>query len=186
MTAPSPVPLQPAPPPAPPVPQPLPQPVPTVPVLPAIPAPPPIAPMPAAKAAHAPDLSGEPPGAAGVVLEDVIEALAEMLDQRDAAIAGLVALIAEMRADHAALAARVDAIDPPDDALLPGFVTLKQAAGACGFCDETVRAWARDGEVVGTKNGGGWQVELASVMERGATWRLNWFSGWCSKSANRR
>jgi excisionase family DNA binding protein len=57
-------------------------------------------------------------------------------------------------------------IDPPDSAPLPGFVGLKEASFACGFSDETVRQWARDGEVTATKQGGAWRVELASVMER--------------------
>jgi hypothetical protein len=106
------------------------------------------------------------PAVADVVLADVVAVLSAALAERDAAISALTALIAEMRADHALLAARVDAIDPPNREPLPGFVTLKQAAGACGFNDETVRQWARDGEVTGLKDGGGWRVELASVMER--------------------
>jgi hypothetical protein len=111
-------------------------------------------------------LAAEPTAGADVVLADVVAAFVAMLAERDAAIAGLVTMISEVRADHAVLAARVDTIDPPDDTPLPGFVTLKQAAGACGFNDETIRQWARDGEVTGIKDGGGWRVELASVLAR--------------------
>jgi hypothetical protein len=104
------------------------------------------------------------PAAADVEITDVIEALTDMLKARDAAIAGLAAMIAEMRGDHAVLAARVDAIDPPDVTPLPGFVTLKEAHFASGFTVETVRQWAKAG--LGVKRGGVWQVELASVMAR--------------------
>jgi excisionase family DNA binding protein len=101
-----------------------------------------------------------------VVLDDIVEVLTAALAERDVAIAGLVAMLAEMRADNALLAARIDKIDPPDSAPLPGFLSLKEAAFACGFSDETVRQWARDGGVTATKEGGTWRVELVSVMER--------------------
>jgi hypothetical protein len=51
-----------------------------------------------------------PPLAADVVLGDIVSALTEVLAQRDVAIAGLVTMLAEMRADTALLAARVDRI----------------------------------------------------------------------------
>jgi hypothetical protein len=112
-----------------------------------------------------PPIAAEP-AVADVVLADVVVALSAALAERDAAISGLVALIAEVRADHAVLAARVDVLDPPDDTPLPGYCSLKEAAFASDFCAETIRQWARDGEVTGIKNGAGWRVELASVMER--------------------
>jgi hypothetical protein len=139
MTTPTPLPIQPpAPIPAVPVPLPVPPPIPGA----------PIAPMPIAD----------------VELVDIVEALTDMLKARDAAIAGLTALIAEMRGDHAVLAARVDALDPPDATSLPGFVTLKEASFASGFTVECIRQWAKAG--MGIKRGGVWQVELASVLER--------------------
>jgi hypothetical protein len=104
------------------------------------------------------------PAAADVELVDIVEALTDMLKARDAAIAGLAAMIAEMRGDHAVLAARVDAIAPPDPTLLPGYCSLKEASFASGFTVETVRQWAKAG--MGIKRGGTWQVALASVMAR--------------------
>jgi hypothetical protein len=104
------------------------------------------------------------PAAADVTIADVVEALTSMLEQRDRAIAGLTALISEVRADNALLAARVDAIDPPDPTSLPGYCSLKEASFASGFTVETVRQWAKAG--MGIKRGGTWQVELASVLER--------------------
>jgi len=101
------------------------------------------------------------------VLADVIEALTSMLADRDRAIEAMTMLISEQRGGHAALAARVDAIDPPAHTPpLPGYVALKQAAGACGYTCEAVRQWAATGQVTGIKDGGTWRVELTSVMER--------------------
>jgi hypothetical protein len=110
--------------------------------------------------------STQPPPAADVTIGDVAEVLMSELKARDVAIAGLVAMLAELRSDNALLAARVDKLDPPDSAPLPGFLPLKQAAFACGFSAEAIRVWARDGVVVATKQGGTWRVELASVLER--------------------
>jgi hypothetical protein len=104
------------------------------------------------------------PAAADVELVDIVEALTDMLKARDAAIAGLAAMIAEMRGDHAVLAARVDVLDPPDSTPLPGFVTIKEAVFRSGFSDETIRQWAKAG--LGIKRGGTWRVDLEAVMER--------------------
>jgi hypothetical protein len=101
---------------------------------------------------------------ADVTIADVVEALTSMLEQRDAAIAGLTVLISEVRADNALLAARVDAIAPPDVTPLPGYCSLKEASFASGFTVECIRQWAKGG--MGIKRGGTWQVELASVLAR--------------------
>jgi hypothetical protein len=111
--------------------------------------------------AHQP---AHPPLAADVTLGDVAEVLMSELKARDAAIANLVAMLGEMRADAAILAARVDLIDPPDHEVPAGYCSLKQAAFASGFTVECIRQWAKAG--MGIKRGGAWLVELSAVMER--------------------
>jgi hypothetical protein len=106
--------------------------------------------------------------------EGLVVAVAELLDaavrqmreERDAAIEALAVLITDVRSDTAANTARLDRLDPPGSTPLPGYCTLKQAAFASNFSDETVRQWARAGEVASTKTGVRVWVELASVMER--------------------
>jgi hypothetical protein len=101
---------------------------------------------------------------ADVVMADVVEVLAEALAARDRAIERLTIMITDVRADNAAMAARLDVLDPPVP--LPGFCSIKEAAGACHFSDEAVRQWAASGQVTSTKTGGRVRVELASVLER--------------------
>jgi hypothetical protein len=154
MTAPTPLPIQPpAPIPAVPLPLPVPPPIPG----------PPIAPMPIAD----------------VEIADIIEALTDMLkardalieaavrqmrEERDAAVEALTLMLTDLRSDNAVMAARLDRIDPPDE--LPGYVSVKRAAGACGYSGEAVRRWAATGQVTAVKRGGRVRVELQSVLER--------------------
>jgi hypothetical protein len=96
---------------------------------------------------------------------ELIEAaVRQMRAERDAAVEQLVVLLADLRSDNAVLAARLDRIDAPTP--LPGFVTLKQAAAACGYTCEAVRQWAATGQITADKRGGRVRVELASVMQR--------------------
>lgn len=98
-------------------------------------------------------------------IAELIEAAVRQLrEEKDAAIEALTLLLADTRSDVAAHAARLDRIDPRPE--LPGFTSIKAAAGACGYCDETVRRWADVGLVTAVKRGGVWKVDLASVLER--------------------
>lgn len=106
--------------------------------------------------------------------DDLVAAVAALLEsavkqireEKDAAIEGLVVMITDLRSDNAVMAARLDRLDPPEQ--LPGFVTLKQAAGVCGYTCEAVRQWAAAGQVTATKTGGRVSVELSSVLARAA------------------
>jgi hypothetical protein len=98
------------------------------------------------------------------IAEPIEAAVRQMRAERDAAVEALTLLLADTRADVAAHAARLDRIDPRG--WLPGFVTLKQAAGACGYTCEAVRQWAATGQVTASKTGGRVSVELSSVLAR--------------------
>jgi hypothetical protein len=115
-----------------------------------------------------PDTSPRNGAVTELQLADVVEAFEALVAERDAqhaaAIEALVAMITDLRSDNAAHAARLDRIDPRPE--LPGYCSVKAAAGACGYCDETVRRWADVGLVTAVKRGGAWKVDLASVMAR--------------------
>jgi hypothetical protein len=98
------------------------------------------------------------------IAELIEAAVRQMRAERDAAVEQLVVMLADLRADNAVFAARLDRVDPPVP--LPGYVSIKQAASACGFCAESVRIWAQTGQVASDKRGGRIRVELASVLER--------------------
>jgi len=94
----------------------------------------------------------------------IAELIEAMRAEHAAAIESLTVMLADLRADCAVFAARLDKVDPKTP--LPGFCSVKQAAGACGYTDEAIRQWARAGQVTGEKIGGVWKVELASVLDR--------------------
>ena len=98
------------------------------------------------------------------IAELIEAAVRQMRDEHAAAIEQLVLMVTDMRSDQAVMAARLDRVAPREP--LPGYVTIKQAAAACGFCAESVRTWAQTGAVIADKRGGRIRVELASVMER--------------------
>jgi hypothetical protein len=98
------------------------------------------------------------------IAELIEAAVRQMREERDAAVAALTMMLADLRADCAVFAARLDKVDPKTP--LPGFCSVKEAAGASNYTCEAVRQWARAGQVTGEKIGGVWKVELASVLER--------------------
>jgi hypothetical protein len=98
------------------------------------------------------------------IAELIEAAVRQMRAERDAAVEALIVMLTDVRADNAVMAARLDRVDPPDE--LPGYCSVKAAAGACGYSAEAVRRWAAVGLVTAVKRGGRVRVELASVLAR--------------------
>jgi hypothetical protein len=135
---PAPVPIEP-PKAVPPVPVPLPVP---------IPAPEPIAPLPA--------------GAADVVLDDVVEVFVAALADRDKAIEAMAVLIAEQKAQIAAVNERLDRLFAPEQPA-DGLVALRRAAEMIGRSDEYLRSRAARGEIAAEIIGGKWFVNASAL-----------------------
>jgi hypothetical protein len=103
-----------------------------------------------------------PPLAADVVIEDLIEALTEMLARRDRAVTALTVVVAEMRADIHALTGTVAALTEPEPPR-PNHVCLKVAAGLTGFSAEWLRQCCVAGKVDAHRVGNKWFLNVATL-----------------------
>jgi hypothetical protein len=100
-----------------------------------------------------------PPSAADdVVLDDLVEALTEMLAQRDRAVTALTVVVAELRADIETLAARFEPEQPR-----AGYVALKAAAARVGCSGEHMRQLCIRGQVDAHRVGNKWFVDVAAL-----------------------